>query len=119
MATFPLLKTGAVTQYPSARKLRFRNESVRFLDGTEQRYRDSAAPLRQWEIALTQLDETEVAAIRRFFDDSQGAFGSFSFTDPCDGTTYPNCSLQTDSLPIAAAGEMNGSAALIVIQNAG
>ena len=39
MASFPQLKTSAVAQYPARRTAIFRNQSVRFLDGREQRYR--------------------------------------------------------------------------------
>ena len=37
---FPTLKTGAVMQYPGKRILQFSTDVVRFLDGTEQRYRE-------------------------------------------------------------------------------
>ena len=47
----------------------------------------------EWDIQLSQLDEGELAAIEEFFLASQGAFGSFSFTDPSDGTVYDNCSV--------------------------
>jgi len=119
MATFPTLKTGAALQYPAARKAHYQNEALRFLDGTEQRYRDCAGPLLAWEIPLSRLDETETAAIVQFLEDNQGCFGSFSFTDPWDGTVYPNCSLQSDALITTAAGEMDNAATLTVVQNAG
>jgi hypothetical protein len=93
MATFPILKTGAVIQYPATRQSRYQNQALRFLDGTEQRYRDCAGPLLRWQIPLSLLDESELAAIEQFFEDNQGAFGSFAFTDPWDGTAHPDCSL--------------------------
>jgi hypothetical protein len=40
MATFPKLKTNAVAQYPASKTARYQNQALRFLDGTEQRYRD-------------------------------------------------------------------------------
>jgi hypothetical protein len=119
MATFPTLKTGAVIQYPAIRKVRYRNQSLRFVDGTEQRYRDCAGPLRRWEIRLSQLDEGEVAALEQFFADNQGAFGSFAFTDPWDGTAFPNCSLEMDGLKTTATAEMNGATSLTVAENRG
>src|SRR3954447_16465632 len=88
MATFPQLKTGAVAQYPMVRRSQFRNQTVRFVDGTEQRYRDSGAPKQRWEIALSGLDETELAALEEFFVANQGAYGSFGFADPWDGQVY-------------------------------
>src|ERR1700748_2443175 len=91
MSTFPVLKTGAVAQYPAARTLQYSNQVLRFLDGTEQRYRDSAGPLHRWVIRLENLDAGEMAAMEAFFLSSQGGFASFAFTDPWDGTSYPNC----------------------------
>src|ERR1700677_1084263 len=93
MATFPPLKTSAVAQYPAIKALRYQNQIVRFVDGNEQRYRDSAGPLQRWTIRLDKLDETELAAFDNFFLSNQGSFTSFVFIDPWDGTSYPNCSL--------------------------
>ena len=63
MATFPILKTTAVAQYPAMRYVQFRNQTVRFVDGTEQRYRDASGPLHRWGIQLSELDESEIAAV--------------------------------------------------------
>jgi len=117
VATFPILKTGAVAQYPARRTVRYQNQAVRFLDGTEQRYRDCGGPLHQWEIRLALLDEAEMAAFEAFLETNQGAFGTFAFTDPWDGTVYPNCSLGADDLAAVAAGEMDGSTRVIVREN--
>ena len=99
--------------------VRYQNQIVRFLDGSEQRYRDAAGPLHEWEIPLAQLDEAEMAAFSAFLDANQGAFASFSFTDPWDSTAYPNCSLAADELGVTAAAEMNGSTRLTVRENRG
>ena len=61
---FPTLKTGAVMQYPGKRTLQFSTDVVRFLDGTEQRYRDYPSVLHRWTIQLDLLDESELAALR-------------------------------------------------------
>jgi hypothetical protein len=119
MANFPRLKTNAAMQYPATRTFRLRNQAVRFVDGTEQRYRDSAGALRQWEIQLSELDGTEMAALERFFEQEQGALGSFIFTDPWDGTEHPNCSLRSDSMELVMEGEMRGATSLAVIENRG
>jgi len=117
MATFPQLKTGAVAQYPATKSLRFQNQTVRFLDGTEQRYRDSSGPLHRWVIKLSNLDESEMAALEQFFDDNQGRLGNFAFTDPWDGTQYADCSLCGDELEIRSLAEMRGETSLTVIEN--
>lgn len=119
MATFPRLKTEAVAQYPATRGMRFQNQVVRFLDGEEQRYRDSAGPLRRWEILLDRLDDAEMAAIEAFFLESQGSFGAFAFTDPWDGTVHPNCSLEGDLMELTFVDEMRGAGSLTVVENRG
>ena len=119
MATFPLLKTNAVAQYPASRTLRFRNQVVRFVDGTEQRYQDSAGALHQWTIRLNQLDAHEIAAVEAFFTASEGRFTSFTFTDPWDGQQYPNCSLAIDELQTVSAEEMRGMTCLTIMENRG
>jgi hypothetical protein len=119
MPTFPKLKTNAVAQYPAARAFRYQNQVLRFVEGVEQRYRDSAGPLHRWEIRLQALDESEMAALEQFFFDNQGRFGNFAFTDPWDGTQYANCSLATDELDLTAMAEMQGKTALTVIENRG
>jgi hypothetical protein len=117
MATFPQLKTGAVAQYPATKALRYQNQTVRFVDGTEQRYRDSAGPMHQWVINLTELDESEMAAFEQFFQANQGRLASFAFTDPWDGTEYANCSLGCDQLDLSSLAEMSGKTSLTVIEN--
>ena len=117
MATFPTLKTNAVAQYPAKRTLQFQNQSVRFVDGTEQRYRDSAGPLHRWEILLDELDEGEMTALETFFLANQGAFAVFPFTDPWDGHTYSNCSLGGDAMDMTHSGEMLGATRLTVVEN--
>ena len=119
MASFPHLKTKAVAQYPSTKTIQFQNQVLRFVDGGEQRYRDSAAPLHRWVIRLNELDEGEMAAVEGFFAANVGRFASFAFTDPWDGTQYANCSVQTDELKLASVEEMRGSTSLTVVENRG
>src|SRR5579885_2774505 len=104
MPAFPVLKTNAVAQYPANKAVQFKNQILRFVDGSEQRYRDSAGPLHRWVIQLNRLDETEMAAVEEFFLANQGSYGGFEFTDPWDGTSYPNCSLADDSCQLSWMG---------------
>ena len=119
MATFPVLKTSAVAQYPARRAAAFRNQTLRFVGGAEQRHRDSAGPLRRWEITLARLDEEEIARLAEFFAANEGALGTFTFTDPWDGQVYPNCSLDADTMECAAVEEMSGATSLVVRENRG
>ena len=115
--SFPHLKTNAVAQYPARRAMAFRNETVRFLDGREQRYRDSAGPLHRWELLLERLDEGEIAKIADFFAANEGAFGDFEFTDPLDGQVYPHCSVGSDEMEVGAAGEMCAATTIVILEN--
>ena len=117
MATFPRLRTEAVMQYPAGRTRTFATEIVRFVDGSEQRYRDFGAELQRWTIRLDLLDEVELTALEEFFTALQGAFGSFSFTDPWDGKEYADCSLEQEQFEILLAGEGRGQTSLVVREN--
>ncbi|HUI56697.1 MAG TPA: DUF2460 domain-containing protein [Bryobacteraceae bacterium] len=116
MTTFPKLKTNAVAQYPATKTQRYQNQIVRFVDGTEQRYRDSAGPLHRWAISLDQLDEAEMTAMEQFLQANQGQFASFAFTDPWDGTQYGTCSLSSDGMDLSSLGEMLGKTSLTVVE---
>jgi phage-related protein len=117
MATFPQLKTGAVAQYPIARQEKFRTQTVRFLDGSDQRFRDLGGTAKRWIVQLRQVDESELAAIEEFFIQNQGAYGSFAFTDPWDGNVYDDCSLEADELSATTAEEMRCMTQLVVVRN--
>src|SRR5580765_6342271 len=108
MATFPQLKTGGVAQYPIVRAEQFQNQTVRFVDGSDQRYRDAGKARQRWEIQLNGLDEGELAAFEEFFLANQGAYGSFAFPDPWDGHVYDDCSLELDELNVTTVAEMRG-----------
>lgn len=114
MPTFPILKTGAVAQYPATRWVRFANQALRFVDGTEQRYRDGGGALHRWQIALDLLEESELAAMEEFFRAMGGVFETFAFTDPWDGAVYPTCELEGDDFELVVRGEMRGGAVLVV-----
>ena len=116
MANFPKLKTGAVGQYPLTRELSAQHQTLRFMDGAQQRYRDSAGSRRRWVIRLDLLDEGELAAVEEFFIASQGAFGTFTFVDPWDEQEYENCRMERDELTLQAIADMQGSTTLRVIQ---
>jgi hypothetical protein len=117
MSDFPKLKTGAVMQYPASRELRFSNTVLRFVDGSEQRYRVAASALRRWTVQLTGLDEGEMGAIEQFFLTQQGACGSFTFTDPWSGTTYADCSFDGDTVELTSIEELQGKTSLTIREN--
>jgi phage-related protein len=117
MSNFPTLKTGATLQYPAQKATAFSTDVVRFIDGSEQRFRGYATPLRRWTIRLDLLDQTELHALREFFRTESGSAESFSFTDPWDSTVYPSCSLQDDTLTEELRDEEKGKTTLTVCEN--
>ncbi len=117
MATFPVLKTGAVAQYPLDRSRRFSTEVLRFLDGSEQRFAQFGTALKRWVIRLELLDEAELAGVEEFFVEQAGRAGSFSFTDPWDGTVYPRCSFDSDTMSAEYRGQGDGAASIVVREN--
>jgi len=117
MTTFPSLKTDAVMQYPATREFRYDNAVLRFLDGSQQCYRESKDALLRWQIRLDLLDEGELATLQAFFDSNQGRYGSFTFVDPWDSTEYSDCSLEQDTFEFELAGEMRARTTIVVKQN--
>jgi len=114
MALFPKLKTTAVAQFPSGRSLSYATEILRFIDGTEQRFRRAGAPVSRWEISLSKLDGGELAAIREFFISQQGRYGTFEFMDPWDGIEYQGCSFEEDELELTLDGERSSDAKVTI-----
>ncbi len=117
MAEFPKLKSGAVMQYPATTGIGFRNDGIRFVDGSEQWYRDSEAALRRWVIKLDLLDETELRALEEFYETQRGQDGGFEFTDPADGKKYADCSLEQGEFAARFEEEMRGKTTLTVREN--
>ena len=117
MITFPTLTSGAVVQYPVRAGLTFSTQIVRFVDGSEQRFREFVAPLHRWSIQLDRLKESELNRLREFFRIVDGGAEPFSFTDPCDGVVYPNCSLDTADMVETLDGPFRGATTLVVTEN--
>lgn len=117
MNEFPKLKTGAVAQYPAQRITRFSTQVMRFVDGSEQRYREFSGPLQRWVIQLTTLDEEELDAMEAFFLSEQGGYGTFSFVDPWDDSEYADCSLENPDAFFDYTGFHDARTQLVVRQN--
>ena len=119
MSNFPTLKTGAILQYPARKEVRFATEVVQFIDGSEQRFREYQTPLHRWVIQLDLLDQGELQGLREFFRAQAGGAGSFVFTDPWNGTTYANCSMEGGDMALQLVDEMKGNTSITVRENRG
>src|SRR5687768_8580998 len=118
MARFPTLKTGAITQYPSARRTAYSTKVKRFVDGKEQRFRKLGKPVRRWVVRLRHVSEEELSKLASLFLTVQGEFGSFSFVDPWDGTEYPDCSFEQKTFESVALADGRYESHLIIRNNA-
>lgn len=116
MAQFPRLKTNAVAQYPSGAGRTYRTEVLRFVDGGEQRYPQSADGGRYWLIRLDLLDEAEADAVRRFFDQQSGRFGRFTFVDPWTDEEVANCAFSSDVLEVEFRSQNRASASVKIVE---
>jgi hypothetical protein len=97
MNTFPHLSTGAVTQYPLGMATGQGSQDIRFLDGTDQRFRTQGRMLRRWQIRLDLLNENEIESLETFFNSQLGSYSAFVFPDPYSGTPVPNCVFGADT----------------------
>ena len=112
MADFPLLRTGALTQFPLTRSLRMPVQSVTFVDGSRQTYRLRAAPMRRWFVRLDQLDAEELNAVIDFAE-LQGT-DEFAFTDPLTGSDVARCVIGDPGLESGMQSELWGQTILTI-----
>ncbi len=119
MAIFPVLSTGAVTQYPLGVTTSQSAQVIRFIDGTDQRFRTQGRMLRQWQIHLSLLNEDELTAIEAFFVEQLGGFSIFTFPDPYSGTAVANCRFGQDALQLELEGVDASSTSFWVIETNG
>jgi hypothetical protein len=117
MAVFPAIGGHAVAQYPSARVAETSTSVLRYVDGSEQRFRNRATAATGWLIRLADVRTEELFAIEAFFLTQQGQYGSFSFTDPWDGTEYPDCSFEFAEFHADSFAEGRSTTTLIIRNN--
>jgi phage-related protein len=112
MSAFPTLRTGAVAQYPLDRTVSFQTQAVKFLDGSQQRFRLYGAGLRRWKIRLDLLDEAELAAIDAFLQ--QQGTSVFPFADPVTGDQVAGCILTGQTYDAGMSSELDANASLTI-----
>lgn len=117
MAAFPTLATGAIAQYPSTRSVHSHTTVLRYLDGSEQRFRNRASPAYRWIVQLSDVSTEELIALEEFFLEHQGETGSFSFTDPWTGTEHLDCSFESAAFEMETFAEGRSASTLIIRNN--
>jgi hypothetical protein len=119
MAQFPLLNSGAITQYPAAVTYGQAVQVVRFLDGSDQRYLSQGSVLRMWEIRVDLLTDAEIFAIEQFFEGQNGNSQFFSFPDPITNVLTPNCIFGSPEIAFAYTGVNTSSTSFWVLETKG
>lgn len=112
MNTFPKLRTNAVSQYPFERTHRYATEVMRFVDGSEQRFRQRGRAGQEWAVDLQLLDEGELHRLREFWMEMAGKAGVFTFQDPWDGVEYADCQFASDAAVFQLGAELRGTTQL-------
>ena len=119
MASFPLLSSGAMTQYPLEAGTGQGTQIIRFLDGTDQRFCLHGRLLRRWLIRLELLNDDELHALEAFFRSQQGSYTTFSFPDPLSDTSVPNCRFAADEFVSGLEGTDDSATAFWVLETNG
>jgi len=117
VAEFPKLKTGVVAQHPSVRALEYRTSVFRFIDSSEQLYRERSTQRRRWVIDFSLLDDTETATLFAFFEDVQRGSGLFDFEDPWTGSLVVNCRFEDDALTAVTRGEFSNATSVAIVES--
>jgi len=112
MATFPTLKTGAPAQYPLDSGVRFSTQAVRFMDGSQQKFRLYGVGLRKWTLRLDLLDEDELNAVIAFV--GQQGSAPFAFTDPVTGSAASTCVLSGQRSDVTMTRELDGQTTVVI-----
>jgi hypothetical protein len=112
MANFPVLKTGAVAQYPLDRGVRYSTQTVRFMDGSQQNFRLIGVGLRRWTLKLDLLDEQELGAVIAFVEQQGSA--TFAFTDPVTGDNVATCMISGQQFDATMTRELDGQTTVVI-----
>ena len=109
---FPTLKTGAAAQYPLDYGVRFSTQAVRFMDGSQQRFRLYGTGLRRWTLKLDMLDEQELGEVIAFVEQQGNA--PFAFTDPATGAVASTCVISGQQLDVTMKSELSGQTTVTI-----
>jgi hypothetical protein len=73
-----------MTQLPLVKRLRRRTIANRTADGRTIKLGDPAGEITEWELRYQDLSDTEVEALRMFFESAEGSLQPFTFVDPTE-----------------------------------
>jgi len=119
MDSFPLLSSGAVSQYPTETRVGQGVGIIRFLDGSDQRFLHSSHTFRRWRIELSLLSQAEITSLELFFNAQKGMFSPFVFKDPGTNTQIPNCRFASSEMNADYVGPNAHSTSLWIMETNG
>ncbi len=94
MASFPALRSGAVTMYGGQRETRFGTGVAQFCDDSEQRWK-AHGPLAAFTLEFRHIDGYDLANVQEFFRSMKGAFDS-TWDLTLGATLYANLCFDQD-----------------------
>ncbi len=96
--SFPTLKSGNTVFYPLVEGHSFGTGVHRFLDDSEQRWRNRLS-LRRFVLTCNDINAYDVSSIRTFFRSQAGQFDN-GWDITIGGVTYSNMAFDQDNFPI-------------------
>jgi len=82
MAAYPQLESGALSQFPVQKRRRLRTVVNLAADGSMIKLADPAGEITEWLLTYKDLSDAEAAALRAFFNATEGTLNGFTFLDP-------------------------------------
>ena len=115
MSVFPKLKTGVVAQYPALREGEFSTAVSRFVDSSEQRFRDGRGLRRRWVIPLSQLTRVSCSGWPYFSRNNRAKPGALILRIPGPAERVAGCRFEEDQLEALAHGEFDGRTEVTIV----
>ena len=82
MLRYPQLISGALTQFPTQKRVTARTANVTSGAGRTWKLADAAAGTTEWRLVYTDLSDSEATALQDFFEAAEGTLQSFTLVDP-------------------------------------
>ncbi len=82
MLVYPQLMSGALTQFPTQKRITARTVIVTSGDGRSWKLADAAGGTTEWRLAYSDLSDIEATTLQDFFEAAEGTLQSFTLVDP-------------------------------------
>ncbi len=118
MPIIPIGPTGSPARYPFTSWKRFHNTFVRFVDGTEQHFRNRSRPSSCWRMQYEKQSDAELSLWLPFLEGAIGNTPTFLYIDPVTGAMHTNSRLADENVDLEQGG-IEGARIQISIRNEG